>query len=166
MTPEEIALVADLCRRRSGVMVDADKTYLIESRLAPVARREGFSRRPRSDPRNPASAGTRSLSGPWSRLWHRRDPVLSRPHALRSAAKRHPAAAGPKSTGPDPHLERGLRHRPGALFPGHAGRRGAKRRRRPEGGPVRQRPVERAWRRPIAAFTPNSRCSAACPRAC
>ncbi len=42
MTPQEIALVADLVRRRSGVVVDVDKTYLIESRLAPVARREGF----------------------------------------------------------------------------------------------------------------------------
>jgi chemotaxis protein methyltransferase CheR len=43
MTPEEIATVADLVRRRSGVVVDPDKTYLIESRLAPVARREGFA---------------------------------------------------------------------------------------------------------------------------
>ena len=42
MTPQEIAFVADLVRRRSGVIVDVDKTYLIESRLAPVARREGF----------------------------------------------------------------------------------------------------------------------------
>jgi chemotaxis protein methyltransferase CheR len=42
MTAQEIALVADLVRRRSGVIVDVDKTYLIESRLAPVARREGF----------------------------------------------------------------------------------------------------------------------------
>jgi chemotaxis protein methyltransferase CheR len=42
MTPHEIAAVADLVRRRSGVVVDVDKTYLIESRLAPVARREGF----------------------------------------------------------------------------------------------------------------------------
>ena len=42
MTPQEIALIADLVRRRSGVVVDVDKTYLIESRLAPVARREGF----------------------------------------------------------------------------------------------------------------------------
>jgi chemotaxis protein methyltransferase CheR len=42
MTPQEIALIADLVRRRSGVIVDIDKTYLIESRLAPVARREGF----------------------------------------------------------------------------------------------------------------------------
>ena len=43
MRPEEIATIADLVRRRSGVVVDPDKTYLIESRLAPVARREGFA---------------------------------------------------------------------------------------------------------------------------
>ena len=42
MTPQEIAFVADLVRRRSGVIVDVDKIYLIESRLSPVARREGF----------------------------------------------------------------------------------------------------------------------------
>jgi len=42
MTPQEIALIADLVRRCSGVIIDTDKTYLIESRLAPVARREGF----------------------------------------------------------------------------------------------------------------------------
>jgi chemotaxis protein methyltransferase CheR len=43
MTPEEISAVADLVRRRSGVVVDTDKTYVIETRLAPVARREGFT---------------------------------------------------------------------------------------------------------------------------
>ena len=43
MTPEQISIIADLVRRRSGVMIDADKTYVIETRLAPVARREGFT---------------------------------------------------------------------------------------------------------------------------
>jgi len=43
MTPGEISVLADLARRRSGVIVDADKTYVIESRLAPVARRQGFT---------------------------------------------------------------------------------------------------------------------------
>jgi len=43
MTPEEISVIADLVRRRSGVMVDVDKIYVIETRLAPVARREGFT---------------------------------------------------------------------------------------------------------------------------
>jgi chemotaxis protein methyltransferase CheR len=43
MTPEEISTIADLVRRRSGVIVDIDKTYVIETRLAPVARREGFT---------------------------------------------------------------------------------------------------------------------------
>jgi chemotaxis protein methyltransferase CheR len=42
MRAEEIALVASLCRARAGLKVAADKTYLIESRLAPVARRDGF----------------------------------------------------------------------------------------------------------------------------
>jgi chemotaxis protein methyltransferase CheR len=34
--------VAELCARKAGLYVDPDKTYLLESRLAPVARREGF----------------------------------------------------------------------------------------------------------------------------
>jgi chemotaxis protein methyltransferase CheR len=40
--PEDVELVAALCRTRAGLKVDRDKPYLIESRLAPVARREGF----------------------------------------------------------------------------------------------------------------------------
>lgn len=43
MTPGEISVLADLARRRSGVIVDADKTYVIESRLTPIARRQGFT---------------------------------------------------------------------------------------------------------------------------
>jgi chemotaxis protein methyltransferase CheR len=42
MTPGEISVLADMARRRSGVVIDADKTYVIESRLAPIARRQGF----------------------------------------------------------------------------------------------------------------------------
>jgi chemotaxis protein methyltransferase CheR len=43
VTPGEISVIADLARRRSGVIVDVDKTYVIESRLTPVARRQGFT---------------------------------------------------------------------------------------------------------------------------
>jgi len=42
VTAEEIAQLVALCRARAGLKVAADKTYLIESRLAPVARREGY----------------------------------------------------------------------------------------------------------------------------
>ena len=42
MTLEDRELVAQLCAARAGVRVDPDKAYLIESRLAPIARREGF----------------------------------------------------------------------------------------------------------------------------
>lgn len=35
-------MVAAICADRAGLRVDPDKAYLIESRLAPVARREGF----------------------------------------------------------------------------------------------------------------------------
>lgn len=42
MTPQDRELVSQLCAARAGVRVDPEKSYLIESRLAPVARREGF----------------------------------------------------------------------------------------------------------------------------
>ena len=42
ITPGEISVLADLARKRSGVVIDTDKTYVIESRLAPIARRQGF----------------------------------------------------------------------------------------------------------------------------
>ena len=42
MKPEDCELIAQLCAARAGLNVDPEKTYLIESRLGPVARREGF----------------------------------------------------------------------------------------------------------------------------
>jgi chemotaxis protein methyltransferase CheR len=42
MTAEEVALVVALCRARAGLKLAPDKTYLMESRLGPVARRESF----------------------------------------------------------------------------------------------------------------------------
>ena len=43
MTPEDIAHLATTLKIRSGLILGSDKTYLIESRLSPVARREGFA---------------------------------------------------------------------------------------------------------------------------
>ena len=43
MTPESVELVRAVVHGRSGAVLDAAKTYLIESRLAPVVRREGFN---------------------------------------------------------------------------------------------------------------------------
>ena len=42
MSPRDGEFVAALCARRAGLEVDPAKAYLLESRLAPVARREGF----------------------------------------------------------------------------------------------------------------------------
>ena len=42
MSPTEIAQVVSLCRAMAGLKVAPDKTYMMESRLAPVARREGY----------------------------------------------------------------------------------------------------------------------------
>lgn len=42
ISPTDRAFVAALCLSRAGLRVDADKAYLIDSRLGPVARREGY----------------------------------------------------------------------------------------------------------------------------
>lgn len=42
MTPEDLDLLAALGRARAGVRVEIEKSYLIESRLSPLARREGY----------------------------------------------------------------------------------------------------------------------------
>lgn len=42
MTATDCEWVAELCGARVGLRVDPEKSYLIESRLAPVARRENF----------------------------------------------------------------------------------------------------------------------------
>ena len=42
MTPEDMDLLAALARARAGVRVETEKPYLVESRLSPLARREGY----------------------------------------------------------------------------------------------------------------------------
>jgi len=42
VTPQDRELIASLCAGRAGLRVDPDKAYMLENRLAPVARREGF----------------------------------------------------------------------------------------------------------------------------
>ena len=43
MRPDDIETVRQLVHARAGVVIDPAKTYPIETRLAPVARREGFA---------------------------------------------------------------------------------------------------------------------------
>lgn len=43
MTPQDRELVARLCGERAGLRIDPDRSYLLENRLGPVARREGFA---------------------------------------------------------------------------------------------------------------------------
>jgi chemotaxis protein methyltransferase CheR len=42
VTPEDMDLLVALARQRAGLRIESDKVYLIESRLNPLARREGF----------------------------------------------------------------------------------------------------------------------------
>src|SRR4051812_14661226 len=41
MTPADYQYLRDLLRRRSGLVLAADKHYLLESRLSPIARKNG-----------------------------------------------------------------------------------------------------------------------------
>jgi chemotaxis protein methyltransferase CheR len=53
MKPTDFDFIATLVRERSGLVLSADKTYLVESRLAPIARRDDDQRNllfPRQDP--------------------------------------------------------------------------------------------------------------------
>ncbi|MFI4973783.1 MAG: CheR family methyltransferase [Caulobacterales bacterium] len=43
MIAEDVAFLVSLCRVRAGLRLAPDKTYLMESRLGPIARREGFA---------------------------------------------------------------------------------------------------------------------------
>lgn len=43
MSPSDVELFAALAKTRAGLRVDPAKTYMIESRLAPLARREGYA---------------------------------------------------------------------------------------------------------------------------
>jgi len=42
VTPDDMDLLAALARNRAGLRIESDKAYLVESRLNPLARREGF----------------------------------------------------------------------------------------------------------------------------
>ena len=42
MNPDDMDLLAALARNRAGLKIESDKAYLVESRLNPLARREGF----------------------------------------------------------------------------------------------------------------------------
>lgn len=46
MTPRERDFIAALCASRAGLSVDVDRGYRMESRLAPVARRDGYASMP------------------------------------------------------------------------------------------------------------------------
>ena len=43
MTPTNYQFLGDFLKKRSGLVLSADKTYLVESRLNPIARRLGFA---------------------------------------------------------------------------------------------------------------------------
>jgi chemotaxis protein methyltransferase CheR len=43
VTPADLQTIAAVVQARSGQVIGADKAYLIESRLGPLTRKEGFA---------------------------------------------------------------------------------------------------------------------------
>ena len=43
MTPQDLAFIADLVKRRSGLLLPPGKEYLVEARLAELMRARGFA---------------------------------------------------------------------------------------------------------------------------
>jgi chemotaxis protein methyltransferase CheR len=42
MDQNDVAIISDLVMKRTGLVLSTDKTYLVESRLSPLARKKGF----------------------------------------------------------------------------------------------------------------------------
>ena len=127
MNRDDFAFIARLLKERSGLVVTAEKAYLLESRLLPVAAKRGLASVARARggaaPRRRCHARARHRRGDD----HQRILLLPRHQAVRSVPLHHSAAAAarPRRDPAAAHLERRLRRGPGALFPRHdPGRRG------------------------------------------
>ncbi len=154
-----------LLKTRSGLVLTEDKHYLLESRLAPVARRFGLTSLAdlAAKLRGPA-AGTvedavvEAMTTNESFFFRGQEAV--RGVHQRDAAGRHQGTcAGPD----DPHLVRRGLDRPGALFAGDGaqGERVAARRRRVE--IIGRTCPPTCSTVPAWVSTPSSRFSAVCP---
>ena len=66
MSPEDFGYLRKLLKERSGLVLAAEKQYLAESRLLPVARKHGMTTLSRAD-RQAQGAGVRRAGRPrWS----------------------------------------------------------------------------------------------------
>ena len=121
MTPQDYEYLQKLLKARSGLVLSSEKHYLVESRLLPVARRNGLFN---------LTGLVAEASRPGCRAADRRGGrghddeqvvLLPRQAAVRAFPRRHHAGAavGAHREPAHPHLVRGRRHRPGALFARH-----------------------------------------------
>ena len=67
MTPQDFDYLRKLLRERSGLVLSAEKQYLVESRLLPVARTARPRRRSPNWSRKLKAARRRRSPSPWSR---------------------------------------------------------------------------------------------------
>ena len=92
VTPLDYDFLRKLLKERSGLDLSADKQYLVESRLMPLARKAGLARHPRAGPEDEErrrGADRRGGRGDD----HQRDLLLPRQDPVRSSARHHPAGA-------------------------------------------------------------------------
>ena len=165
MTPLDYEYLRKLLKARSGLVLSADKHYLVESRLLPIARKNGLSnltglvaKLKSADAEALIVEVVEAMTTNESLFFRDKTPFDQFRDTVMPAL-----LAARASTPAHPHLVRGRLDRAGALHAGDlpqgdgqgAGAAGASRSSPPTCPP-------RCWRRPRAASTASSRCSAAC----
>ena len=170
MTPHDFDYLRKLLRERSGLVLSAEKQYLAESRLLPVARRHGLSTLAELVARAAAAGRRRALIAEVVEAMttnetfffrdklpfdHFRDTMMPALLAARAREKRIRIWCTAASTGQEPYslamMLKGM---------GAAARRLALR------DPRHRSVAATCWRRPRPASTASSRCSAACRSSC
>ena len=113
MTPQDFDYLRKLLRERSGLVLAAEKQYLAESRLLPVARRNGMStsRRAGRAAAKPSAGAAQRRGGRGHD--HQRNILLPRQDAVRPFPRHHHAgvACGARAREAHPHLVHGRLHR-------------------------------------------------------
>ena len=117
MTPLDYEYLRKLLKERSGLDLSADKQYLVESRLVPLARKSGLPGIPELVQKMKGGA-ERADGGGGRGDDHQRDLLLPRQDSVRSSEGDGASGADAGARGPPrlAHLVRGFLDRAGAVF--------------------------------------------------
>ena len=103
MTPSDYEYLRKLLKERSGLDLSADKQYLVESRLVPLARKAGLPGIPELVQKMKSGA-ERADGGGGRGDDHQRDLLLPRQDSVRSSERNGAAGAGAGARGPPQSL--------------------------------------------------------------